>query len=156
MNIELRPATESDLEGFFTFQLDREASQMAAFTAKDPTDREAYISAWKSRLKNPRIKLYAIEFEGEVSGSVASFDMEGQREVTYWLGRQFWGRGIASAALQQFLELETERPLHGRVAKHNHGSRRVLEKCGFVQVAEEKGFSDYLQREVDEFVYRLD
>jgi RimJ/RimL family protein N-acetyltransferase len=57
--------------------------------------------------------------------------MDGQREVGYWVGRDFWGRGLATKALKIFLEIEETRPLYGVVAVHNIASQRVLEKCGF-------------------------
>jgi RimJ/RimL family protein N-acetyltransferase len=66
-----------------------------------------------------------------------SFEMEGKREVGYWVGREYWGKGIATKALKKFLEYEKRRPLYGYVAIHNKGSRRVLEKCGFEFYAEE-------------------
>src|SRR5215218_9325330 len=52
----------------------------------------------------------------------------GEREVTYWIGRSYWGKGIATDALTAFLAVERSRPLHARVASDNVASRRVLEK----------------------------
>lgn len=66
-----------------------------------------------------------------LAGNVLSFDFQGRREVGYWLGREFWGKGIASAALAEFLTIEPIRPLFGAVATHNAASFRVLQKCGF-------------------------
>ncbi|MFL5736099.1 MAG: GNAT family N-acetyltransferase [Actinomycetota bacterium] len=54
--------------------------------------------------------------------------------VGYWLGKAFWGRGIATEALRRFVGELPERPLSANVAEHNVGSIRVLEKCGFVAV----------------------
>ena len=69
--------------------------------------------------------------DGDVAGNVVSFVQGGEREVGYWIGREFWGRGVASRALAAFLRIEKQRPLTAHVAKHNVASRRVLEKCGF-------------------------
>ena len=89
-------------------------------------------------------------------GHIASFDLEGQREVTYWIGREDWGRGIATRALQEFLQLEATRPLYARAASDNAASIRVLTKCGFLIVGEGRGFADGRNEETDEVVLRLD
>ncbi len=151
----LRPATVADLDLFFRFQTDPEANRMAAFTCRDPHDREAYVGGWTKRLSDPSIRLRAIEHKREVIGSVASFLIGGQREITYWLDPKLWGRGLATSALTQFLAEEPERPLQARVAKHNLGSCRVLEKCGFRRLGQDAGYSDYLRAEVEEWIYEL-
>lgn len=74
----------------------------------------------------------------KVAGYILSFTFYGKREVGYWLGREFWGQGIASNALAQYLKIELVRPLYGYAAKQNLGSQRVLEKCGFEPVGEEE------------------
>ena len=61
------------------------------------------------------------------------------RLVSYWIGKEHWGKGVATRALAAFLHIVTERPLHARVAKHNVASIRVLEKCGFSLEREESG-----------------
>jgi RimJ/RimL family protein N-acetyltransferase len=75
-----------------------------------------------------------IEIDGRVVGHIASFDLEGRRDVTYWNGREDWGRGIATRALQEFLQLEATRPNYAGAASDNAASIRVLTKCGFVIV----------------------
>ena len=74
---------------------------------------------------------------GLVAGYVSSWEQDGKRLVAYWIGREHWGKGIATAALSEFLVLEPMRPLHAWVAVHNVGSIRVLEKCGFRTLAQE-------------------
>lgn len=156
MPVSLRPPTDSDLELWFQFQTDPQANEMAAFTSEDPNDREAYIQGWRRKLGLETVRMRTILCQEQVVGSVGSFEMMGNRELTYWLGRPFWGRGLATLALEAFLIEEPVRPLHARVAKHNLGSQRVLEKCGFQVVDEETGYSKYLKRDVEELVYRLD
>jgi len=68
----------------------------------------------------------------EIVGWIGSWEVEGDREVGFWIGRAHWGNGYATAALRAFLDVDLHRPLHAHVADHNVGSRRVLEKCGFV------------------------
>lgn len=151
----LRAVQPSDLPIFFEHQLDPEANQMAAFTAKDPTDREAFMAHWTKILASEAVNR-TILFDGEVVGNVACFEFLGQPTVAYWLGKQFWGRGIATRALGVFLaEIET-RPLYARVAKDNLASCRVLTKCGFTIIGEDRGFANARGREIEEFILRLD
>ena len=89
-------------------------------------------------------------------GHIASFDFQGNREITYWIGREDWGRGIATRALRAFLEVETGRPLHAQAASDNAGSIRVLTKCGFRIVGTGRGFAHGRNEETDEVVLRLD
>ena len=64
-------------------------------------------------------------------GVWAAGRMKTREMIGYWIGRDFWGRGIATAALAAFIAQVKERPLHAFVATHNVGSIRVLEKCEF-------------------------
>ena len=129
----LRNVRPSDLPIFFEQQLDPDAVRMAAFFSRD---REAFDAHWAKILANPACLVQAIEHDGKVAGNIGSWDQEGERLVGYWLGKPFWGQGIATRALKEFFKVET-RPLHAHVAKTNLASIRVLEKCGFVLVGEE-------------------
>jgi len=106
-------------------------------------------------MANPETILRAIEVDGQVAGHLVSFLIGEERQVGYWLGKEFWGKGIATKALTEFLKIIETRPLFGRVAKHNIGSRRVLEKCGFTVIGEDT-YINIGKEEVDEFVLRLD
>jgi RimJ/RimL family protein N-acetyltransferase len=140
--ILLRDVIESDLPIFFEQQLDPVANQMAAFPARD---REAFMAHWSKILADETNILKTILFDGQVAGNIVSWEQpdEGsEREVGYWLGREYWGKGIATRALSLFLEQITARPLYAYVAKHNLASIRVLEKCGFTITGEDTGFSN--------------
>jgi RimJ/RimL family protein N-acetyltransferase len=153
----LREVEQSDLPTFFENQLDPEANRMAAFTAADPSDREAFDARWQRILASEETTSRTIVVDDEVAGSVSKYrdpDLPGP-EVTYWLGRDFWGKGVATLALAGFLEVVTERPLYGRCAADNVGSRRVLEKCGFVHVSDHKGFSNARGEEIAEVLLEL-
>jgi [ribosomal protein S5]-alanine N-acetyltransferase len=156
LNITLRPTTLADLEILFRFQLDPEANYMAAFTAKGMDKKEAYISKYARFLDDPTINTQTIMLNDQRVGSMAKFIMEGDAEITYWIDRQFWGRGVATMALQKFLLLETTRPLFARAAFDNTGSQRVLEKCGFIKIGEDKGFALARQGETAEYMFRLE
>ena len=103
---------------------------MAIFPARD---REAFDEHWRKVLANERNVVRVIEVDGEVAGNIGSWEQDGRQLVGYWLGRDFWGRGLATAALTELAQ-ELPRPLHAWVASSNAGSIRVLEKCGFVRV----------------------
>jgi RimJ/RimL family protein N-acetyltransferase len=79
----------------------------------------------------------------------------GEREVGYWIGKEYWGRGIATRALEEFLKQIETRPLYAHVAKHNTASRRVLEKCGFHVSGEDKFFSQILGDDIEEYILVL-
>lgn len=152
-HILLRTITESDLPIIYEHQADPESSAMAAFPSRD---REAFDAHWAKIMVRQDTILRTIEMDGQVAGHLVSWEWEdGEREVGYWLGKEFWGKGIATEALRQFLGVVQTRPLVAHVAKHNHGSRRVLEKCGFMVIGEDK-YMNRSNEEVEEFILRLD
>ena len=152
----LRDVVEGDLAAFFDFQLDPDANRMAAFIGRDPSDRPAFMAHWKKILANPTTINRAIVCDGQVAGSVGSYEDGGRPEVTYWIGREYWGRGVATWALTEFLaQVNRARPIYARVAKDNLGSRRVLEKCGFQIIGESKGFARARGEEVEELLLEL-
>ena len=148
--IALRAVRDADLPALFEHQRDPEATRMAAFPARD---WEAFVAHWAKVRADTTNIAQAIVVGGQVAGSIGSWVQDGEREVGYWIGRAFWGRGIATAALAALLHLVTERPLHARVAAHNRASRRVLEKCGFLVVRTDH---DPAGDGVDEIVLLLD
>jgi RimJ/RimL family protein N-acetyltransferase len=156
MDVSLRPVTDDDLESFYGHLQDADAVWMAAFTPPDPSDREAFDAHWERLRSDDHVIVRTILADGIVRGHIASFDMMGDREITYWLDRDIWGLGVATAALGMFLAVETIRPLHGRASADNTGSRRVMEKCGFAYAGDDRGFSTARDREIDEVLYRLD
>ncbi len=150
-DVLIRDVTESDLPIFFEQQLDPDATEMAAFP---PRDREAFMAHWAKIMADDSVILKTILFDGQVAGNIVSFVQSGEREVGYWIGKEYWGRGIATRALAAFLDQVKARPLYAHVAKHNIGSRRVLEKCGFTIVEEDK-FPDARGEVVEEFILKL-
>ncbi len=154
--VRLREVTEADLPIFFEHQLDTEANYMAAFTRKDPTNWEAFTAHWTSILSDTTTTNRTILYDGQVAGHVSKYEESPEHpEVTYWLGKSFWGKGIATAALQAFLAHITARPIYARAAKDNRASVRVLEKCGFTIVGEDKGFANARDHEVEEYLLQL-
>lgn len=154
-DIVLRDVTDDDLPIFFEQQRDPDANYMAAFTSKDPNDRDAFMAHWAKILADETTTNRTVLYDGQVAGSVASYVDDGHLEVTYWLGREFWGRGIATRTLAAFLNYQTTRPIYARAAKDNVGSLRVLQKCGFVITGEDKGFANARGQEIEEYMLTL-
>lgn len=149
--LQLRDVAESDLPIFFEQQLDPGANRMAAFTAKEPTDREAFDARWRKILGDAKVLLKTIVFGGNVVGYIGKFEERaGKPEVTYWIGREYWGKGIATKALSEFLRQLRLRPIYARAARDNATSLRVLEKCGFRITGYEKGFANARGEEIEE------
>jgi uncharacterized protein YbjT (DUF2867 family) len=80
----------------------------------------------------------------------------GRTEVSYWLGKEYWGKGIATRALSGFLaHVNAKRPIYARAASDNVASLRVLEKCGFTITGQDRGFANARGQEVSEFLLSL-
>ncbi|MDF3302160.1 GNAT family N-acetyltransferase [Streptomyces tropicalis] len=154
MEIALREVHDSDLPVFFRQMNDPEALRMAAFAPKDPADRDAFDARW-ARVRASGDVLRTVLADGDVVGSAAVYGDPGEREVTYWVDRAFWGRGIATAALRALLAEVPERPLYARAAADNAGSLRVLAKCGFRESALARGWAEARGEEIDEVVLVL-
>ena len=154
--ITLRKTVLPDLEFFFLFQLDKEANYLAAFTAKDPTDKTAYLQKYTQLVNDPAINMQTILVGEIIAGSISKFEMEGRAEITYWIDKPFWAKGIGTQALTLFLNNETTRPIFGRVAFDNTSSQKVLVHCGFIKIGTDKGFANARQAETEEFIYKLD
>ena len=139
--INLRPVTEADLPILFEQQLDLEAVAMSAYPSKD---RGEFMRHWEGILKNKSITSRVIIYKEKVAGQIVCWK-EGKYEqrIGYWIGKEFWGRGIASAAVAELLKLVAIRPLYAEVANHNVGSKRVLEKNGFELLEEGNKISMY-------------
>jgi RimJ/RimL family protein N-acetyltransferase len=154
--IRLREVEKDDLPIFFEQQLDPTANYMAAFTREDPADRDLFDQHWSRILAEDSIPIRTILYNGQVAGSVLSYEQSGEREVSYWLGREFWGKGIATKALSLYLDDLPQRPIYARAAMDNTASIRVLEKCGFIQIGMDKGFANARGEEIEEVIMILE
>jgi RimJ/RimL family protein N-acetyltransferase len=152
--ITYRGASEADIAEFVRLQGDEVSAHVAAFVS--PGTAETRAAHWQQVLARPDAQNYTIEADGTVVGWIASFQRGSDREVTYWIDRSFWGRGIGSAALAHLLTLDPVRPLFARVASDNARSVRVLEKSGFVAVDTERAYAPTRGEEIDELIFRLD
>lgn len=159
--VALRPLVSADLDELFRMMQDEEAVRMAAFTATDPTDRAAFDAQAARILADPEIHPFAIIADSELVGSISAFPAEGWipaksiPEVTYWVDRDHWGKGIATQALSLLLE-KLPRPVVARTAADNFGSLRVLERLGFLQIRTERDYAPGRGEDIDEIVLQLD
>jgi RimJ/RimL family protein N-acetyltransferase len=152
----LREVRDEDLPLLFEQWADPVAVHMAAFTAPDHMDWDAFERRWSRLRADETVLARVIVVVDDVAGTIGSWGEPGEREVTYWIGRSYWGKGIASNALNAFLALDRSRPLHARVASDNVASRRVLEKCGFRVIATERNVAEARSAEIEELVLRLE
>ncbi len=133
-HVQLRGVIDADLPIFYEHQRDPVAWRMAAFPSRDLVP---FMAHWSKIRRDRSVVLRTILWGDQVAGTVMSFIQKRRRQVGYWIGREFWGHGIATAALIQFLDQVPSRPLYAHVAQHNLASLRVLEKCGFAVIGEE-------------------
>ena len=152
----LRDMIDEDLLVFFAQQCDPEANYMAAFTAREPTDRAAFLAHWQRIRTDPTVTIKTIIYDRQVAGYVMSYKEDDRDEVTYWLGKEFWSQGIGSLALSEFLARTNKaRPIYARTAKDNIASRKVLERNGFTVKDESKGFANARGEEIEEWLWEL-
>ncbi len=151
-HVRLREVIDIDLPIFYAHQRDPVAWKMAAFRSRP---RQTFMLHWKTIRADPTVVLRTILCEDRVAGTVMSFLLKTKRQVGYWIGREYWGQGIATAALEQFLHQVKARPLYAHVAQHNTASLRVLEKCGFTVVGEEPNPPLDGQDPIMDYVLRL-
>ena len=154
--VALRPVTDDDLPLIVAQTRDPEAVRMAAFVTDDPSDRAAFDARMDRLRAAPDVTVRVITDDGVPAGTVGAFVVEGDTEVTYWVDRSRWGRGIATRALELLLAEVTTRPVFARAAADNAGSLRVLAKAGFAVVGTERSYAPARDAEIEEIVLRLE
>jgi RimJ/RimL family protein N-acetyltransferase len=132
----LREVADDDLPAFYEHQLDPDATAMAAFPSRD---RDTFMAHWAKTRASDAARQWTIVAGGRAAGNIGCWEDGGTWFVGYWLGREFWGRGLATEALAELAGIVEERPLRAHVVQTNVASIRVLEKCGFVLVDEHTG-----------------
>lgn len=140
--IELRAVVPADLDEFFNHQLDPGANHMAAFAAKNPSDRGVFDLHWQQILSDSSITVRTIVADGDVVGSILAYREGDVPEISYWIDRSRWGQGITTAAVGLFLEEFPERPVRARAVADNVSSIRILERYGFKMIGEERSFAN--------------
>jgi RimJ/RimL family protein N-acetyltransferase len=156
MNVSLRAVEDRDLDAIYRQVKDPASIRMAAFTAQDQTDRRAFLDRVSRLRADTSVSYRVIDVDGATAGTIGSFRIDDQLEVTYWVDRMFWGKGVATAALGILLAETAERPVYARAASDNTGSLRVLEKAGFRRIGVDRGFAAGRGEEIEETILRLD
>ncbi len=154
--VALRPATEADFDALFELESDVTGADMIAFLPRDPGDHDAFSAHWARISSDDSVVTRIIEADDAFAGYAVSFVTDGERQVGYWVIRELWGRGIATAALEALVAELDDRPLWGSTAADNLGSQRVLQNAGFVFDRTERSHAPRRGTEIDEKVYRLD
>ncbi|MEU0135000.1 GNAT family N-acetyltransferase [Streptomyces sp. NPDC006296] len=125
----LRDVVQADLEVFLAQEHDPEAARRSNFP---PREREAFLTHWATTvLGDPSVLVQTVTVDGVTAGNLVAWWDGDRRFIGYWLGREYWGRGIGTRALGLFLEKETARPLYADPFAKNTGSVRLLERHGF-------------------------
>ncbi len=135
--VTLRRTTAADVRVLHGFEVDALSNELAG---SKPRDWATFEARWVEILADadgsvtgvtPRV----IVVDGVVVGAVNIAPHDGRDSIGYWIGREHWGRGIATRAVGLMLGEFTRRPLIATTAGHNAASMRVLEKNGFVVVS---------------------
>jgi RimJ/RimL family protein N-acetyltransferase len=148
----LRAVVPADFDAFYRHQTDPTALAMIGWR---PRERAAFDRHWAEAARDPANVLRAVLVDEQLAGCVASFMRHGRREVSYWIDRACWGRGVATESLRQLLAELAERPLYARVAKTHAASQRVLLKCGFSVWGEETSPADERSEATEEWIVEL-
>ena len=97
---------------------------------------EAWICSQPEAIKKGSEYPHAITYGKHLAGTITlRIDRSNNiGELGYWIGREYWGKGIATEAVRQmirfgFVELSLHK-VHASVLSKNPGSQRVLEKAG--------------------------
>jgi RimJ/RimL family protein N-acetyltransferase len=151
--VRLRSVEDGDLDLFFDHQADPQAVEMAAFP---PRDEDQFAAHWAKVRADAALVARTIVADGVVAGNIGSWPDDGQQLLGYWVGREWWGRGVATQALALFVDEVSVRPLHAHVVAHNVGSIRVLEKCGFRRDHAQEAVASASDDGVEELVFVLD
>ena len=155
--VTIRPVREEDLPVFFEHLGDERARYQAGFVPTEATDREAFVARWRRMLADPSALARTLVWNERAVGHLVLFDLEGQRSVGYWVGREYWGHGVATHGLRAFLDEVSERPLYARVVEDNRASIGVLERNGFRKIGENRVFATARAAEVREWIFeRID
>ena len=92
MNVSLRPLEYRDLDTIYQQVTDPESIRMAAFTAADQTDRRAFLDRTSRLRADTSVSHRVIDVDGAAAGTIGSFRIDDQLEVTYWVDRAQWGK----------------------------------------------------------------
>lgn len=152
-HVRLREIKEADLPRLYEFNLDADSNRLAMTISRSA---DAFAAHWKKVLADSNVVAKAILVGNVLAGSISCFKLDGVSNVGYWLGKDFWGKGVASRALDLLLKEFQPRPLYARAATTNRASLRVLQKCGFVVQGVQWSPADHRYLECEETLLVLE
>lgn len=155
LKVKLRKLKKEDLKILFDFQTDQVSNYMAAFVSKDPNNWKEFKNKWENISNHHDNIIRIILYNDEISGYISKYKLLEKPNIGYWIGRKYWGKGIATQAVKEFLKLYKNRPLQARVAFDNLASIKILEKCRFSKIGEDKYFANARKRVITEYIYEL-
>ena len=139
--LRLRPFAAGDLEKFHAICSDAQIAGDGGWKRHGSEEESREImrryflnhkAVWAIELKTGGGLIGAIGFNNDQRR-----DNPGARNLGYWLGRQYWGNGYMTEAVKAVTGYAYAKLGVGVVTAAcftgNHRSRRVLEKCGFVE-----------------------
>jgi len=158
LQVTLREVQDGDLDEFFAQLRDPHAAALAGDTFEAPNERQAFDAHWRHLRRAEGVLVRTIEVVedtvAKVAGHIRNHPGSEEHLVSFWIDRAYWGRGVTTSALGQFLDELGQRPVYARVPRHNEAAIVVLRRNGFLPVSEETGYSPERGRMVDEVVLR--
>src|SRR5699024_6283217 len=139
--VTLREVQDVDLDEFFAQLRDPHAAALAGDTFEAPNERQAFDAHWRHLREAEGVLVRTIvvveDADARVAGHIRNLPDSDQQMVSFWIDRAYWGRGVTTRALRQFLDELQQRPVYARVPRHNEAAIVVLRRNGFVPVSEE-------------------
>jgi RimJ/RimL family protein N-acetyltransferase len=157
MSVTLRPLVDEDADFVFDMLRDPVAVHMVGATSTADPDDRTWFDGWFAEFRfSPDVRSFAVLEAEELAGVVAVYNIPAAPEVTFWIDRGFWGRGIGSRSLALLLEEVPDRPLLAGTLVDNLGSLAVLRHNGFREIGRERILARGRGLEVESVRLRLD
>jgi hypothetical protein len=122
--VRLRHVVEADIDVFFAHQRDPEAVRMAVFTGRE---QDAFREHWRKIVADRDVVARTILTGDAVVGHVVVWEEEesGRLLVGYWIGRDFWGKGIATSRCRRC----SNRSRGDRCTRRSHAAMPARSGC---------------------------
>jgi ribosomal-protein-alanine N-acetyltransferase len=140
MQITLRPWHLDDLNNLVALANNKNIAQYMADVFPHPYTIENGKTFIDFANSNPNSKIFAISINDKPAGSIGlhlqADILKKNAEIGYWLGEEYWGKGIIKNAINQIVDygfnnLDIVR-IFARIYGTNIPSQKVIERAGFV------------------------
>lgn len=157
--ITLRPFKSSDNSALVKILNNAEVTRYITSAITSPYSQHD-ADDWLSFSANNKLVnaiIYQDQLIGCISAQPRQFEYSHSAELGYWLAQPYWGQGIMTNAVKEFIkQLQTDTQLSRftvSVVTENIASIRVLEKNGFVREGTMKCASYKDEKFFDEYLY---